>query len=386
MAGDQPGPSIPLSNEEKLRNKALYQKYIDITDPVIFNATISSYIDGLSNTSSAYKGIANKSIELQAKLRQSKLSKDATPLGVWTENDLNALRGVMRSAYANGQTIDGFLDATYLNPQYSVAPSGGPSFSKSVSTAMHLVDQNEAKALVSKAYYTEFGFLPDTATIQDFMNKYNATAKKQASKTVTTTTTSGSGTGSTSSTSTTISTGKGMDQEAFISDYLAKNFKLDKVTGGLVKDVINQLQQTATNNLLPQFSDSDLIKKVTRVISASDPDVQKQILQEEMQKIRDVAGKLNPGVADITASGRDISEIANSFVSLGTSKGMNVNLNSPIISKLINYKDAKGNIRVATSQEANGEFIRDPNWVNSAEGINSLSNFASGLSRGMGLA
>ena len=234
MAGDQPGPSIPLSNEEKLRNKALYQKYIDITDPVIFNATISSYIDGLSNTSSAYKGIANKSIELQAKLRQSKLSKDATPLGVWTENDLNALRGVMRSAYTNGQTIDGFLDSTYLNPQY-VLPSKGPSFSKSVSTAMHLVDQNEAKALVSKAYYTEFGFLPDTATIQDFMNKYNATAKKQASKTVTTTTTSGSGTGSTSSTSTTVTTGKGMDQEAFISEYLAKNFKLDKVTGGLVK-------------------------------------------------------------------------------------------------------------------------------------------------------
>ena len=101
MAGDQPGPSISLSSEEKLRNKALYQKYIDITDPVQFNATISSYIDGLSNTSSAYKGIANKSIELQAKLRQSKLSKDATPLGVWTENDLNALRGVMRSAYTN---------------------------------------------------------------------------------------------------------------------------------------------------------------------------------------------------------------------------------------------------------------------------------------------
>jgi hypothetical protein len=386
MAGDQPGPSIPLSNEEKMRNKALYQKYIDITDPVMFNNTISSYIDGLTNTSSAYKGIANKSIELQAKLRQSKLSKDATPLGIWTENDLNALRGVMRSAYTNGQTIDGFLDATYLNPQYSIAPSGGPSFSKSVSTAMHLVDQNEAKALVSKAYYTEFGFLPDTSTIQDFMNKYNATAKKQVSKTVTTTTSSGAGTGSTSSTSTTVTTGKGMDQEAFISDYLAKNFNLDKVTGGLAKDVINQLQQTATNNLLPQMSDSDLIKKVTRVISASDPSVQKQILQEEMQKIRDVAGKLNPGVADITASGRDISDIANSFVSLGTSKGMNVSLNSPIISKLINYKDAKGNIRVATSQEANGEFIRDPNWVNSAEGINSLSNFASGLSRGMGLA
>lgn len=386
MAGDQPGPSIPLSNEEKMRNKALYQKYIDITDPVIFNNTISSYIDGLTNTSSAYKGIANKSIELQAKLRQSKLSKDATPLGIWTENDLNALRGVMRSAYTNGQTIDGFLDATYLNPQYSIAPSGGPSFSKSVSTAMHLVDQNEAKALISKAYYTEFGFLPDTSTIQDFMNKYNATAKKQVSKTVTTTTTSGAGTGATSSTSQTVTTGKGMDQEAFISDYLAKNFNLDKVTGGLAKDVISQLQQTATNNLLPQMSDSDLIKKVTRVISASDPSVQKQILQEEMQKIRDVAGKLNPGVADITASGRDISDIANSFVSLGTSKGMNVSLNSPIISKLINYKDAKGNIRVATSQEANGEFIRDPNWVNSAEGINSLSNFASGLSRGMGLA
>jgi hypothetical protein len=386
MAGDQPGPSIPLSNEEKMRNKALYQKYIDITDPVMFNNTISSYIDGLTNTSSAYKGIANKSIELQAKLRQSKLSKDATPLGIWTENDLNALRGVMRSAYTNGQTIDGFLDATYLSPQFGGAPSKGPSFSKSVSTAMHLVDQNEAKALISKAYYTEFGFLPDTSTIQDFMNKYNATAKKQVSKTVTTTTSSGAGTGSTSSTSTTVTTGKGMDQEAFISDYLAKNFNLDKVTGGLAKDVINQLQQTATNNLLPQMSDSDLIKKVTRVISASDPSVQKQILQEEMQKIRDVAGKLNPGVADITASGRDISDIANSFVSLGTSKGMNVSLNSPIISKLINYKDAKGNIRVATSQEANGEFIRDPNWVNSAEGINSLSNFASGLSRGMGLA
>ena len=386
MAGDQPGPSILLSNEEKLRNKALYQKYVEQTDPVIFNNLVSSYIDGLANTSSVYKGIANKSIELQAKLRQSKLSKDATPLGVWTENDLNALRGVMRSAYANGQTIDGFLDATYLSPQFSGAPSKGPSFSKSVSTAMHLVDQNEAKALVSKAYYTEFGFLPDTSTIQDFMNKYNATARKQVSKTVTTTTTSGAGTGATSSTSQTVTTGKGMDQEAFISDYLAKNFKLDKVTGGLVKDVISQLQQTATNNLLPQMSDSDLIKKVTRVISASDPSVQKQILQEEMQKIRDVAGKLNPGVADITASGRDISEIANSFVSLGTSKGMNVNLNSPIISKLINYKDAKGNIRVATSQEANGEFIRDPNWINSAEGINSLSNFASGLSRGMGLA
>lgn len=383
-----PGPYTPLTPDDKATNRRQYQTYIDLinANPMKFDSEISKYIDGLSNTPPIDPRAVNASIELQIKLRNAGLSKSTTPLGSWTSDDVSALKDVMKSSYVNGTLIDNYLTETYPSSYIKSTQKPTTSFNKTVSTAIHLLDKQEAADKITAAYLQSFGYSPNSSVISDFLSQYNVAARKNAATTTTSQSTSGIGSGSTRSTSTSITTGAGMNAEReqnFIADYLKKNLKIDDNTHGYVKTIVDQFQKTAANNLLPAFTTDELQQKAASIIGIGDSAAQKQALLDEIQKIRNVAAKLNPGAADLIAAGNDVADIVKPYQDVWAKRGLNLDLGSPYVSRLINY-EKNGKVSTATLDEADTAAISHPDWQYTSNAKSEYLQMAQAFARGAG--
>jgi hypothetical protein len=331
-------------------------------------------------------GFKNNLNYLQALLRSSGGSKGTSALGAFDLEDLKALRETMVNSYTNGVEYFSWLEDAAKNG----LGSGGPKtkFNKDISTALNLIDKTDATTAYSKGYYTATGMMPSTTQINNFMNKFNAQAKKEA-VTTTRSGTSTTSTGGTTSKYTTTTSGLGFtaeEQTNFIAKYLSKDMDVTPEIGGAAKTIIDSIRTTYKNNNLAEPDFESLIGVVKDVIGTGDANVAKQKITDTLQDIRNIAAKLNPGVADILAKGNDINSVADQYIKLAQSvTKQKYDMSSPLIKQMINYKDDKGVVRTATDWEALGIIRGSSDWLNSSEAQSTFNSIGDVVTSKLGL-
>lgn len=364
---------------------SFYTRTLATADPVAFSNLAASEIDQL-RTQLRSDGFVNNANYLQALLRATGMSKGTTPLGTFSYEDTKAFREAVVEARLNGVEY-----LTLLKDNLDKGGVGGApvtKFSKEASTAVNLIDKSDAATMFGKAYYAARGETPPESEIVRFMNQFNARAKQEAVVTTTTGTSTTSTKGTTGKLTTTRS-GLGFtaeEQTNFLAKYIAdRGGKITPETGGAAKVFLDELRTTYSNNNLAEPAFEELAKTVSDLIATGDPDTIKQKLNDAKQRIRNQAAKLNPGMADVLNKGEDLKDYADQYIKVASAiTRKNYTMNDPIIKKMLNFKDDKGNYRAASDWEAY-EIVRgSSDWATSTDAFNTYSNIGDVISRKLG--
>lgn len=373
-------PSASMSDAEALRarirtNGSIYDIAFNTADPQQFAAIASKYFDGLSKTKNYTSDPGLNDLQyLQAVVRKMGLSKGQSNLGEMSLEDYSAIQKVFQTSYLRGYEWDTVLENDYNSPYRT----GGSAFSKDVSTAIKMIDKSDSENILSKAYYTTFGKYPSSKQIETFKTKYNLEAQRQAQ--VTTTTKGGVS-------STTVSKNQGFTQEEqdqFLAKFLKDNYKITgEEQSGYVKNVISNIKSAYANNLLPEEDMDQIIKFAADLVGTADDTVANQKLDVKLQSIRNVAAKLNPGIADILAAGQDASSVVDPIVkNINTTLGTNFTKNDPQIKKVINFNDGK-TTRVMNASELNTYVEQLPEFQTSDVGRAKYLSIAEAVRNGL---
>ena len=363
---------------------SFYTQTLATADPVAFSNLAAKEIDSLRSQQRT-DGFGNNLNYLQALLRATGMSKGDTPLGTFSYEDTQAFRKAVVEARLNGVEY-----LTLLKDNLDKGAAGGTKtkFSKEASTAVNLIDKSDAKTMLSKAYYAAYGQSVPQSEIDRFMNKFNARAKKEAVTTTragTTTTSAGGVSGK----STTTTSGLGFtaqEQTNFLAKYLQKRgVQVTEETGGAVKTFIDEMRNTYKNNNLEEPDFDILANKALNLIGTGDPELIKQKLEAEKQKIRSQAAKLYPGMADVLNNGEDMKDYADQYIKFASSiTGKTYDMKNPLIKKMMNFKDEKGNYRAASDNEAYEIMRGSLDWDLSPNGFNTFSEIGDIIERKLG--
>jgi hypothetical protein len=346
--------------------------------PEAYSKAISKFLIEWRNT--PQEGFKNKLDYLQALLRGSGLSSDTTPRGVIGNKDTAALKDVSLIALQNGIPFEQVLQELYKNK----GASGG-GFSKQVATSIKLIDPTDAKASLSDAYYKTFGAFPSQAQIENYMNLYNAEAKRQKGQTITTTSSSGS-----VSTSTSITKGEGFtenEQKQFLADYLVKNYEMESVEdlGGQAKTLYDAIVNTYVANYQDEPDFKTVSGVIKDVLSSSDDAVATQKLQGFLQQGRNVAAKQYLGIANELNAGEDAAKYTTPLATALTKAfGRTTYVDDPLIKKALNFKDDKGVYRMMNDLEFKQAYEADPRFATSPTAINGAVSLAGSITSKLG--
>jgi hypothetical protein len=334
------------------------------SDPVAYSYAIGDYLLNWRNEASPTPGFANKLDYIQALLRGSGLSADTTERGIIGNKDVKALQDVSRIALQNGVPFLNMLQNLYTNKSSAV------SFSKSISTAIKLLDPTDAKSTLSDAYFKTYGSFPSSNQITEFERLYNEEAKRQTAKSTTTTTTSGQ-----TSTSKTTTLGEGFtekEQQQFLADYLVKNFDVaaKENLGGTAKALYDDIVRTHKNNYLSEPDLNSVSNVLKQVLDAPDDKVANELLNNYKNQQRKVASTQYLGIQPFLLAGEDATTYTKPLVDfLQKASGRNVNYDDPFIKNALNFKDDKGNYRLMNDLELRNAWMADPRYATSPDAI-----------------
>jgi hypothetical protein len=365
----------------KVRNNPFYINATATSDPVAFANIAGAEVDSL-RTQLRPDSFGNNANYLQALLRATGASKGTTPLGTFSFEDIKAFQKTVTEARLNGVE---YLTLLQDNLDKGGAGATKTRFSKEASTAINLIDKTDAKTMYAKAFYAARGETVPESEIIRFMNKFNERAKKEAVTTTAAGTTTTSTAGTTGK-STTTRSGLGFtaeEQNQFLASYIAKRGgKITPETGGAVKTFIDEMRATYKNNGLAEPAFEELAKTATDLVATGDPEILKQKLEEAKQKVRNQAAKLYPGMADVLNNGEDIKEYADQYIKVASAiTRKTYDMNNPLIKKMMNFKDEKGNFRAASATEAY-EIVRgSSDWDTSPDAFNTFSSIGDIIDR-----
>lgn len=363
---------------------SFYSKTLATTDAFAFGQLAAGELDSLRSQLRS-DGFVNNANYLQALLRATGMSKGTSALGDWQSDDLKAFRDAVAESRLNG--IEYF---TLLEDRSKTGLTQTKTkFSKSITTAINLIDKTDAKTEFSKGYYLAYGEFPTGAQIDKFMNRFNERAKKEAASTTqqgTTTTTAGG----TSGKSTVTTSGRGFtpqEQANFLARQLKKmGAPITEETGGAAKQLLDELRLTYRDNGLAEPPLQDMIGIVRKIIGKGDVEVSKQMLETSKQNIRNLAAKLNPGLADMLAAGNDIKGFADQYISLAESvTKKKYKMTDPLIKQMLNFKDEKGNFRPAADFEVYQILRKSSDWDSAPGSLGMVSSIGDELIAKLGL-
>ena len=365
------GPQQGVSKSDKIAadeaRNAFELKSQLYSNPAQYSYAIRDWVmNNRADTKSQPPGFVNQLDYIQALLREGGLSSDTTPRGTLGNKDVDAIQSVSRIALQNGTDFLTQLKDLYANKNKTV-----PSFSKNISTAIRLLDKGDAKSTLSNAYYQAFGSFPAQNQINDFMNLYNAEAKKQKSMSTTTSTTTGGVTRTNTVTGDEGFTTK--EQEKFLADYLSKNFGVATSAnlGGTAKVIYDQIVSTSKNNFLDEPDFKEVSGLIAKIIGAGDDKVSTQMLTDYQNQQRRVASKQYLGIQAELLSGEDAVTYTKPLYNfLLKASGRNISPDDKFIKNALNFKDEKGNYRMMNEYEMKQAWLNDPRSATSPDAIN----------------
>jgi len=372
-AGPTTGQNASADTSALFGDSSVYYKAF-ANDASVFAITAQGFFQGMRNLPSPVAGY-NQLQYLQASVRKLGLSKGQSPIGQLDSSDYDAISKVFKEGYSNKMDWEAILDGYAQSPYLKLGSSG---FSKQVATALRTIDKGDAVSILNKAYFENFNLYPNSKQSTDFMNKWNAEAKKQMGKT---TTTNKAGATEGYSTSTSVTEGMGFTQEEqdqFLAKYLKDNYKITgKEAGGQVKTILNGLTRVYQDNLMTPPPIEEQIQFASTLIGMGDDTLRQQAFETKLQSVRMAASKLYPGMTDSLTGGTDLKTIADPIRSnLNTTLGINImDNNDDRIKSMMNYFDGKvTRVMNATEQKKYIESL--PEFATSDTGRAKYANIA----------
>lgn len=371
----------------RARIRQTYEPAIATTDPVAFAMLFgNNELDMLRTQVRSDGSFGGTQLGyLQALLRSTGLSKGTTPIGSFSIEDYVGFQKAVKSGYVNGVDYFSFLEDFQKGGGFG----GGTKYNKSITTAINLIDKTDAKTEFSKGYYLAYGKYPTGEQVTNFMNRFNKRAVKEAASTTqsgTTTTAAGGTSGKTKITT----SGRGFtaqEQANFLARQLIKmGVPITEEVGGAAKELLDGIRETYSNNGLAEPEFNSMVNIVKDIIGTGDTEISKQKLADAKQKIRDLAAKLNPGLAEQLAKGEDVKTYADQYIKLAESiTRKRYSMSDPVIKQLLNLKDDKGNFRPASEWEAYQIMRQTPEWETSPDAFSAFSSIGDRLIAKLGL-
>lgn len=347
-------------------------------------------------------------LKLRAKGLSTNKSSDPTDI---TQSDVSAVVDMIsRAAYANVQPSSwvALVDTVPATANAKTVDTT-PRYSKQMSTAIKLLNADDAQQQLSDSWFNMFGSRPSTDNINQFMNAFNTEMTKQEKSTTSVTeqyTTyqarkdksgkqvydaSGQPVYDAITKQNTVTKGAGFtaqEQQQFLADYLANNFgaKSTEELGGTAKTVYDQIVGAYKSNYadVPDFN--TIAGAIKGVIDNPDAASQKTALEDYVNKnIRSVAAKKYAGIAQDVLAGSDVGTFANPIITMvGKNLETTVDINDPIVRQALNYSDGKGGFRVANDNELKALVMADRRYGNTTGAAQNAVTLAERLAQRLG--
>jgi hypothetical protein len=396
-----------------------YVRYLGATDPLAQAREFNKLYAGLVGTGpSAGSKFNNAFQELQALLRAKGYSKGKSPLGIVEGADQSGLTKAIQDSLAMGQTdVIQFLSAL------SARPGAGPKqidtttkFSTQISRALQLKDIGDATNALTDAFMLAYNIAPGNDLITDFQKKWNAEVKAQTPSTksrnqVVMVPVFDSKTGKQKkdkngkpkfkplvdakgvkqyepvTTSDTVIAGEGFtseEQKEFMANYLAVNFpqkdwNMEKI-GGAAKTIYDAMVQVSNNNFEKPPTFEEAAPTITKIIGTGNAEVAAQLLGQYQSNTRNSVAKRFMSLAPDIAAGNDAKPIIDRYSNfLSEALETSIGIDDPLMVRILNYKDDKGNYRLPNDFELSTLTMDDTRSGGTSRAINQSVNVAQSL-------
>ena len=396
-----------------------YIKYAkNASDPVAGAREFNALYAGLVGTSpSAGSKFNNAWEELQALLRAKGYSKGKSELGVVDGADRSGLVKAITDSLSMGQTdVIQFLSALKGRPTGPKQVDTTTKFSTQITRALQLKDLGDATNTLTDAYMLAYNTAPSPDLIVDFQKKWNAELQAQTPFTQTRNVTVmvpvyDSKTGKQKigkngkpvfkqlvnpegvkqyepvTTSEPFAAGEGFtpeEQKQFMANYIATNFPTKKWNvneiGGAAKSIYDAMVQIHENNFEKPPTFEEAAPFITRIMGTGNSEVANQLIGEYQTKARNGAAQRFMSLAPSVAAGSDAKPVVDKLMnfvseSLETSVGMD----DPLMVRILNFADSKGNYRLPNDLELSTMVMDDSRMGRTSKAINQSVNLAQAL-------
>ena len=418
--------------------------YSDKTDPLVLFAQTTDPVRKagyLMDIQRKYSGKAPGGYPgtefdyIQALLRNAKISKATTPLGIGMVGleDSAALEKVILAGIASQQDPLTFLE----NYNASLKPEKGPAqpdtttkYTKQIQTALQFKDLGDARQYYNDAYFAAFGQWPSADLDKKFQTSWNQQVKEQNQPTTTAgktefapvydkkskpvmdpktkqqkvdkfgnkvfskiaTNDKGVKQYTTVTRGTATAQGAGFtaeEQTQFLADFLVDNFpeaswNVDDI-GGTAKTIYDTLKAYHTSNYdtAPDFATlSPIIKNM---MSTPDEEVQNEIYSQYISGIREKVSSKFMALKNVIKPG----ETANKYIDplltdLSSQLETNIDIKDSLAVQMLNYKDEKGEFRMPNEFEKRQLIMNDKRYDSTSAAINTAVNMAQSLKNALG--
>jgi len=346
------------------------------------NAKVKEQIQAWKVPGTSKVGNNNRLEDIQILLRENKLSKGNTPLGILDPSDISGLMKAVETAKLNGVTTEIFLDQTYaFKASKGLTASSGGGVTKTLTTALKLLDAGDASDKLSTAYYKAYGRYPTQKQITSFKDQWNAEARVQQAE----------GTSYRSKGfNKDVTVGEGFtesEQAAFLNRYLVKNLKVDATNlGGDTKRIYDDIRGIYRDNMLPEPEFSQVAGVVRDLIGTADANVYNTKIEQVKQTVGKQAAAFYPSISEALLNGDSVETYASVYRnSLAKKWGVTAeslkydNEAQELVKSAVNFKTADNKVRLMDNNEFNGLVQSTKRWKASEEAFTSYSNIGDKL-------
>lgn len=324
----------------------------------------------------------NKWEEIQVLLRETKRSKGNGPLGLVDKSDLTGLQNAFQEAKSSGVYLNVFLEQDYaFKASKGLTAGAGGGLTKTISSALRLLDVGDASDKLSKAYYKAYGRYPTQKQITSFKDQWNQEAKTQLAQTA-----SYRSKGMNKD----ITVGEGFteeEQSAFLNRYLVKNLKMDAANlGGDTKKIYDEIRSVYRDNFLPEPEFAQVAGVVKDLIGTADANVYNTKIAKVKETVGKQAAAFYPSISEALLNGDSVETYASVYRNT-LAKKWGVTAESlkyddeaqDLIKSAVNYKTADNKMRLMDNNEFNGLVQSTKRWKASENAFTSYSNIGDKL-------
>lgn len=396
-----------------------YVKYLEVSgDPLARTKQFNILYAGLVGTPpSAGTKFNNSFQELQALLRAKGYSKGKSPLGIVEGADQSGLTKAIQDALAMGQTdVIQFLSALNRKPKGPKQVDTTTKFTTQITRILQYKDLGDATNGLTDAFMLAYNIAPNTDLITDFQKKWNAELEAQTPATtsrsvVVMTPVFDSKTGKQKkdkngkpmfkplvnaegvkqyepvTSSDTVIKGEGFtaeEQKQFMANYIAVNFptkdwNMGKI-GGAAKTIYDAMVQVSNNNFEKPLTFEEAAPIISKIIGTGNSEVATQLIEQYQSNVRNGAAKRFMSLAPDIATGKDAKPIVDKYASfLSDALETSIGIDDPLMVRILNYKDDKGNYRLPNDFELSSITMNDPRELKTSRSINQSVNLAQSL-------
>lgn len=401
-----------------------YVKLISATDTYQKNAIFQDIYRGLSAQPSA-TGAGTLFNDLQALLRGTGFSKGKTASGIPDPADIDGLVTALGGAIGmNAPDIFSYLSGIAASGGRGTAkeikqPDTTTKFTRQVTSALQILDITDATRKFNDDFFLAYGVMPTEDSIKAFQKAWNSEVRVQRSTTATETVTRMAKVYDKTSepvmdkktgkqkidkfgqpvfsrqkknaegvlqykpliSQDTVTRGQGFtaeEQQEFMADYLAANFPdiADaSELGGTAKTIYDAIVKLDQDNFREVSNFATVAPIIKEVIATGNDQVAQEYLRQYSDKIRKESGQKYMSIAQSLAEGQNAADVASPIMSeLSAMLETSIDIKDPLMAKVLNFQDAKGEYRLPNELERKQLAMEDKRFSQTSTSINSAIN------------